>query len=368
MVSSAASKRFAERLPIREIPVAVLGATGAVGQRFIQLLEDHPWFRVVAVAASQKSCGLRYADACLWKLATPIPREVADLPVIPLDPSLLPDHVRLVFSALPADVARQVEPAFARAGLAVSSNASAFRYDPDVPVLLADVNAHHLRLLKIQRERRGWKGLLITNPNCTTSGIALTLKPLHDAFGVQSVIATSMQAVSGAGYPGEPSLDILGNIVPWIPGEEEKIERESNLLLGSVDDGRQTPAGIAISAHANRVPVLDGHTVCLSVGFSSQGIAPEDVTRELISFADRSKEATLPSAPCPPIRVFAEDDRPQPRLDCCDSTGMQVAVGRIRGCELLDIRLVLTVHNTIRGAAGGSILNAELLAREGWVS
>lgn len=368
MISSDASRNDAGCSSHRDIPVAVLGATGAVGQRFIQLLENHPWFRVVAVAASEKSCGRRYADACSWKLATPIPPAVADLPVTPLDPARVSDYVQLVFSALPSDVAREVEPVFAEAGMAVSSNASAFRGEPDVPVLLADVNADHVRLLEIQRERRGWKGVLITNPNCTTSGIALVLKPLHDAFGVQSVMATSMQAISGAGYPGVPSFDILGSIVPWISGEEEKIEHESNLLLGSIDEGWQAPAGIAISAHANRVPVLDGHTVCLSIGFSNRGVEPGDVARALAAFADRSETAALPSAPRPPIRVLIERDRPQPRLDCSNASGMQIAVGRIRTCNLLDIRLVLAVHNTIRGAAGGSILNAELLVHEGWVS
>jgi len=350
------------------IPVAVLGATGAVGQRFIQLLEAHPWFRVGAVAASERSAGKPYTQACGWKLATPIPEAVEDLVVRPLDPSKLGrDDIRLAFSALPADIARGVEPDFVRAGFVVSSNASAFRFEPDVPIILPDVNPGHLSLLETQRRTRSWPGALITNPNCTTSGIALTLKPLQEEFGLRRVVVSTMQAISGAGYPGIPSLDILGNVVPWIPSEEEKIEKEPTLLLGTIKDGQQTPAAFTIAAHANRVPVLDGHTICMSIGFERDNVSPEDVFEALESFRGPGVIAGLPSAPRPPIRVLSEPDRPQPRLDCDSQAGMQISVGRIRTCPILDVRLVSVVHNTVRGAAGGSILNAELLSHEGWL-
>jgi len=351
-----------------KIPAAVLGATGAVGQRFIQLLEAHPWFDVAAVAASDRSAGKTYAQACSWKLDTPIPADAARLDVRSLDPAKLGrDDIRLVFSALPADIARDIEPLFAEAGMAVSSNAAAFRYAPDVPVILPDVNPEHLQLVNAQRLNRQWNGLLITNPNCTTSGIALVLKPLQEAFGLQRVFVSTLQAISGAGYPGIPSLDILGNVVPWIGGEEEKIEREARLLLGSIEDGEQKAAEFKTSAHANRVPVVDGHTICLSVGFDHHGVSPEDVSRVLTSFRGGGPASELPSAPKPPLRVLTAADRPQPRLDCSAQAGMQVSVGRIRPCDILDIRLVLVVHNTVRGAAGGSILNAELLVHDGWL-
>ncbi len=354
--------------PAGRIPIAILGATGAVGQRFIQLLESHPWFRVAAVAASERSVGRRYAEACAWKLTTPIPDEIADLVVRPLDPSKLGrSDIRLAFSALPADVATQTEPEFVAAGFAVSSNAAAFRYEPDVPIVLPDVNPDHLALLGVQRRTRSWRGVLVTNPNCTTSGIALVLKPLQEAFGLQRVIVSTMQAISGAGYPGIPSLDILGNVVPWISGEEEKIERESALLLGTIDDGRQLPATFAIGAHANRVPVIDGHTICMSIGFERSHVSPTAVSQVLSAFGGAATACDLPSAPRPPVRVLSAPDRPQPRLDRGAQGGMQVSVGRIRECPVLDVRLVAVVHNTVRGAAGGSILNAELLAREGWL-
>ena len=349
-------------------PVAVLGATGTVGQRIIQLLEGHPWFHVAAVAASPRSVGKPYAEACHWALSTPIPEDVAHLVVRSLDPDTWDgDRLPLVFSALPADIAREIEPKLAQAGMAVSSNASAFRLEPDVPVLLPDVNPDHLALLEVQQRIRTWNGLLITNPNCTTSGIALVLKPLQEAFGLRSVIATSMQAISGAGYPGIPSLDILANTVPWIPGEEEKIEHESSLLLGRIQDEQQTPASFRVSAHANRVPVVDGHTVCLSIGFERESVLSKDVASVLAAFPGVGSASGLPSAPSPPIRVLAAPDRPQPRLDSHAQAGMQVSVGRIRPCSILDIRLVLVVHNTIRGAAGGAILNAELLMDRGWI-
>ena len=350
---------------MKRIPVAVLGATGTVGQRFVQLLEGHPWMEIAALAASERSVGKPYADACSWRLPTALPENAGRLTVQPLDPEKL-HGIGLVFSALPAATAREVEPAFAEAGMAISSNASAYRFEDDVPLLVPEINAGHAALIDVQRRKRGWPGLLVTNPNCTTTGIALVLKPLADAFGLRAVVATSMQAVSGAGYPGVPSLDALDNVLSLIPGEEEKMETEARLLLGSVDEDRQVEATFSLSAHANRVPVLEGHTVCLSVGFE-QPVTPEEARSALAGFLGAGAARGLPSSPEFPILVRPEIDRPQPRLDRDAGGGMQVVVGRIRECPVLDLRLVLVVHNTVRGAAGGSILNSELLIREGYI-
>jgi len=346
---------------MKRIPVAVLGATGAVGQRFVQLLADHPWFEVAAVAASERSAGHLYGEACKWVIPGDPPPQVAGLPVLPLEPDL---PARVVFSALPAAVAREVEPAFARAGYAVCSNAAAYRRDPDVPLVIPEVNAGHLALIDGQRAGRGWPGFIVTSPNCTTTGIALPLKPLDEAFGLQKVMAVSMQATSGAGYPGVASLDILGNVVPYIEGEEEKIEEETRLLLGYLDHGQRQPAPITVSAQANRVPVLDGHTVCLSLGFR-QPPGVEEAQAALESFRGPEVVRGLPSAPKRPVVVRREPDRPQPRRDRDAGGGMAVTVGRVRPCPLLELRLVSVSHNTLRGAAGGSVLNAELLVAEG---
>jgi aspartate-semialdehyde dehydrogenase len=349
------------------IPVAILGATGAVGQRFVQLLAGHPWFEIAAVAASDRSAGLRYADAANWVILGDPPPSVGDLVVQPLEPSL---PARIVFSALPGRAALEVEPAFARAGYAVCSNASAFRQEPGVPLLIPEVNAGHVDMIPRQRAERGWPGLIVTSPNCTTTGIVLPLKPLDDAFGLRKVLAVSMQAISGAGYPGVASLDILGNVVPYIRGEEEKIEAETRLLLGRIVDGRRVEAGpdrLRISAQANRVPVLDGHTVCLSLGFERPP-APEEAMDVLAAFRGPEAMRGLPSAPPHPLLVRREPDRPQPRRDRDAEGGMAVTVGRVRPCPLLDLRLVSVSHNTLRGAAAGSILNAELLVATGYVS
>jgi len=346
-----------------KIPVAVLGATGAVGQRFVQLLTDHPWFEIVALAASERSAGRPYADACNWVIPGDPPPFASEMIVSSLEPVL---PARLVFSALPASVAREVEPLFAQAGYAVCSNASAFRYEPDVPLVIPEVNADHLALIERQRAERGWPGLIVTSPNCTTTGIAMPLKPLDVAFGLRQVFATSMQAVSGGGYPGVASLDILGNVLPYIGGEEEKIEREMRLLLGRVADGRRVEAEVVVSAQANRVPVLDGHTICLSVGFEKRPMVEEAIAA-LAGFRGPDVVRKLPSAPEHPILVRREPDRPQPRRDRDAEGGMAVTVGRVRECPLLDLRLVSVSHNTLRGAASGSILNAELLVAEGYV-
>ena len=345
------------------IPVAVLGATGAVGQRFIQLLADHPWFEIVTLAASDRNAGRPYVEACNWVIPGDPPDAIAQLTVRPLEPNL---EGRLVFSALPSSVAREVEPVFARAGYAVCSNASAFRQEPDVPLVIPEVNADHLQLIEKQRAGRGWDGLIVTSPNCTTTGIALPLKPLDQAFGLRRAFVASMQAVSGAGHPGVASLDIMGNVIPYIGGEEEKVEKETRILLGTVSGGTRFEADVIISAQTNRVPVLDGHTVCLSLGFEQPPTVDEAI-EALASFCGPAKVNSLPSAPARPIVVRSEPDRPQPRRDRDAEGGMAVSVGRIRTCPILDLRLVSVSHNTLRGAAGGSILNAELLVAEGYV-
>lgn len=347
-----------------KIPVAILGATGAVGQRFVQLLAAHPWFEVTAVAASERSSGRRYADACNWVIPGDPPPVVGDMMVSPLEPEL---PARIVFSALPSSVARQVERLFAQAGYLVCSNAAAFRYEPDVPLIIPEVNADHLALVERQRIERDWSGLIVTSPNCTTTGMVIPLKPLDRAFDLQKVVAVSMQAISGAGHPGIPSLDILDNVVPYIGGEEAKMEGETRLLLGRTEHGRRLPADIVVSAHANRVPVLDGHTICLSVGL---GGAPkvEEAIEALAAFRGPADVRDLPSAPEYPILVRPEPDRPQPRRDRDAEAGMAVTVGRVRRCPLLDLRLVSVSHNTVRGAASGSILNAELLVAKGYAA
>jgi aspartate-semialdehyde dehydrogenase len=346
-----------------KIPVAVLGATGAVGQRFVQLLAEHPWFELSALAASERSVGQPFAEAANWVIPGDPPPWVGEMVVRPLEPDL---PARIVFSALPASVASEVEPEFARAGYAVCSNASAFRQAPEVPLLIPEVNADHVAMIQRQREVEGWPGLVVTSPNCTCTGMVLPLKPLDSAFGLQRVFAVSMQAISGAGYPGVASLDILGNVVPYIRGEEEKIAQEARLLLGSMHEDRRAEADLTVSVQANRVPVLDGHTVCLSLGFE-QSPAVEHAIEVLRDFRGPEVVRQLPSAPDRPILVRSEPDRPQPRRDRGAGAGMAVTVGRVRPCPLQDLRLVSVSHNTLRGAASGSVLNAELLVATGYV-
>jgi aspartate-semialdehyde dehydrogenase len=347
--------------PRERIPVAVLGATGAVGQTFVRLLAGHPWFRLAEVAASERSAGRPYADAMRWIEGT-LPPEAAALAVRPCAPDAIGSI--LVFSALDAAVAADVEPAFARAGRLVLSNAKSFSMEPDVPLVIPEINASHLALLAAQRRHRGWTGGIVTNANCAATVAALALAPLHAAFGVRRVVAMTMQAVSGAGYPGVPSLDILGNVIPFIAEEEPKIERELPKLLGIFEDGRIVPAPFTVSAHANRVPVEHGHTVCLSVECRERPGAAE----ALAAFAAWTGEAAvhgLPSAPARALRLAGEPDRPQPRRDAGHGAGMAVTVGRVREDPVLHLRLVATGHNTVRGAAGGSLLNAELLVATG---
>jgi len=347
-----------------KIPVAVLGATGAVGQRFVQLLADHPWFELTAVAASERSSHKRYADACGWHLNDAMPEMVREMQVLPVEPGL---DACIVFSALPVEMARQVEPQFAKAGYTVCSNTSAFRLDPNVPVIIPEVNAEHLALLKKQKEVYGWDGLLITSPNCTTTGFVIPLKPLDIAFGLKKVIAVSMQAVSGAGYPGLSYLDIQDNVIPFIQGEEEKMEHESRALLGRMEGKQRVDADFILSAQSNRVPVSEGHTICLSLELQAKASVGE--IKEILSdFRSPIYRPGLPSMPRFPILVREEPDRPQPRKDRGAGDGMQVSVGRIRPCPVLDVRMVSVVHNTLRGAAKGAVLNAELLVAEGLVS
>jgi aspartate-semialdehyde dehydrogenase len=343
------------------VPVAVLGATGAVGQTFVRLLQGHPRFRLAEVAASARSVGRAYGEASGWREGILAP-DVAALQVAPCTPDAV--RSRIVFSALDASIAGEVEEAFAGAGAIVLSNARNHRMAPDVPLLIPEVNADHLGLLDAQRRQRGWEGAIVTNPNCAVTVAVVALAPLAQAFGVRTVFATTMQAVSGAGYPGVPSLDILGNVVPHIGGEEEKIQSEAQKLLGTFQDGRVHASEVVVSAHANRVPVEHGHTVCLSVKLDS-GAGPDEALAALEAWRGDPRCRGLPSAPEHTLVVTRVPDRPQPRLDVNLGNGMTVTVGRVREDPVLDLRLVAMGHNTVRGAAGGSLLNAELMGRLG---
>lgn len=343
------------------IPVAVLGATGAVGQTFIRLLSGHPWFVVAEVAASERSVGKTYRDAVQW-LDGDLPADVAGLTVQPCDPAAV--HSRVVFSALDSAVAGDIEPAFARAGAMVLSNAKNFRMAADVPLVIPEVNASHLALIATQRAARGWPGGIVTNANCAATVSAMALAPLHEAFGVRRVFVVTMQAVSGAGYPGVPSLDALGNVIPYIADEEPKIERELNKMLGRFADGAITDAPFVVSAQANRVAVEHGHLACLSVELERP--APlERVHQALAGWSGDPVACGLPSSPERPLVVATRPDRPQSRRDVNAGRGMTVTVGRLRPDPLLHVKYVALGHNTIRGAAGGSILNAEVLVRQG---
>ena len=347
----------------RRVPVAILGATGAVGQTFIRCLRNHPWFEVTELAASERSAGKRYRDATRW-LEGELPGELADCTVLPCDPREI--SAPIVFSALDAAAAGDLEPAFARSGALVLSNAKNFRMEPDVPLVIPEVNASHLALLEQQRRSRGWTGGIVTNANCAATVATVALAPLHEAFGVRQVFAVTMQAVSGAGYPGVPSLDILGNVIPYIGEEEPKIEREIPKMLGCVQAGALVPAPLRVSAHANRVPVEHGHTICMSIKLDKPA-TPEDAFRVLDEWRGDASVRGLPSAPDRALVVTHALDRPQARRDVGSGAGMTVVVGRVRTDPQLDLRLVALGHNTIRGAAGGSVLNAELLVATGVV-
>ena len=340
------------------IEVGVLGATGMVGQQFVTRLARHPWFRCTWLAASERSEGKPYKSVAPWKLSTPIPGASADRIVSACVPGQGP---KVVFSGLDASVAGDIEGAFADAGHIVVSNARNFRMDPLVPLLIPEINADHLTLIGEQRREKGWSGAIVTNPNCSTIVLALALAPLRQ-FNIRAVIVTTMQAVSGAGYPGVPSLDILGNVVPFIGGEEEKLETETLKILGS--DGGRSPYAAAVSAHTNRVPVIDGHTMTVSVAFEHKPPL-EAIADAMRNFAGRPQELWLPSAPQPPIVITEEPNRPQPRLDAELGGGMAITIGRLRECPVMHAKFVALGHNTIRGAAGAAILNAELMHSEG---
>jgi aspartate-semialdehyde dehydrogenase len=347
----------------QRIEVGVLGATGMVGQQFINQLAGHPWFSLTWLAASERSEGKKYADAAPWRLETPIPDGIAGLSVEACVPGKGP---MLVFSALDASVAGEIEQCFADAGHFVVSNSRNHRMDPAVPLLVPEVNAEHLGLLRVQAKARGGQGAIVTNPNCSTVVLTMALAPLRP-FGLVSCLVTTMQAVSGAGYPGVPSLDILGNVVPFIGGEEEKIETETRKILGSFANGAVDFHPLRVSAHTNRVPVVDGHTETVSVALEQKPSAAE-LRAAFDGFSAAPQRLGLPSAPLPPVLYLDQPNRPQPRFDAGRGRGMAVSVGRLRPCPVLDWKLVALGHNTVRGAAGAAVLNAELMQAEGLLS
>ena len=343
----------------KKVRVGILGATGTVGQRFVQMLERHPQFVVTALAASDRSVGKAYAEACVWRLPGDMPRDVRGLPVQPPRPPLDCD---VIFSSVPAEIAREAEGSFAAAGYPVISNSSSYRMDADVPLLVPEVNPEHLALL----DGRKGKGFVVTNPNCSAIGIALALAPLHRAFGIDASVVTTLQAISGAGYPGVPAMDITDNVVPFIGGEEEKVERETQKILGRLRGGAVEPAPFPLSAQCHRVNVQDGHIAAIRVKLVRK--AEIDAVRAaLAAFSGVPQSLKLHSAPERPIVVRDEPDRPQPRLDRDAGGGMTITVGRLFPDRVLDYRFVVLSHNTIRGAAGAAILNAELLAAKGYL-
>lgn len=345
--------------------VAILGATGAVGQRFVELLSSHPWFEISRLAASERSEGRSYDEACRWQLESALPPEVASMPVEDVTPQ---QQIDLAFSALSASVAEGIELDWAASGVAVFSNARCHRMASDVPLLIPEVNGEHLQLVHHQRTARGFpaNGCIVTNPNCSTTFLAMALAPLERSFGLQRVSVVTLQAVSGAGYPGLASMDILGNVIPFIAGEEPKMEQETRKILGRVDGGSIQPCRAVISAQCNRVPVLDGHTE--SVSFQLARTAEiEEIREALVAFRGEPQKRCLPSAPRTPIVFLEGVDRPQPRLDLYRENAMATLVGRLRPCPVLDYKMTLLGHNTIRGAAGGSVLNAELALSMGLI-
>ncbi|MBN1440569.1 MAG: aspartate-semialdehyde dehydrogenase [Anaerolineales bacterium] len=349
---------------MEKIPVSILGATGMVGQRFVSLLDGHPWFRVAALTGSDRSIGKTYGESCRWALAAPMPEYARAMIVQSTEPDA---ESALAFSALPSDLARKAEPLYARAGKGICSNASAFRMEADVPLLIPDVNPDHTGLIGIQRRNRGWKGFIVTNPNCTSTGLTMALRPILDAFGIRRMFAVSMQAISGAGYPGVASLDILDNVIPYIGGaEEEKVEAEPRKMLGRLAGDAIAPAEFQASAHTNRVAVSDGHTVCVSLELEKQA-APEEVRRAMEAYPFPEAVRGLPSLPDKFIEVRSEPDRPQPRKDRNAGNGMTAVVGRIRPDPVWDVKFVVLSHNTVRGAAGGALLNAELLVAQKYI-
>ena len=346
----------------KKIEVGVLGATGMVGQSFVKFLENHPWFEFAWAGASDRSAGKKYSEATSWRLDGSMPKSAARMKVQECVPGNAP---KLVFSAMDASVATEIERAFAAAGHIVVSNSRNHRMEADVPLLVPEINADHLRLLS-QQKKRGWKGVIATNPNCSTVALTMGLAPLVQ-FGITKVIATTMQAISGAGYPGVASMDILGNVIPYIGGEEEKMEQETQKILGHFVGGKVVPLKAGVSAHCNRVPVVDGHTVTVSVALAKK-VTLEQLQKAYAEFKGRPQELRLPSAPKIPVLLLPEENRPQPRRDAMRDGGMTVCVGRLRVCKVLDWKFVCMAHNTIRGAAGAAVLNAELMYKEGLLS
>jgi aspartate-semialdehyde dehydrogenase len=357
------TERGPEKSPENKWRAGVLGATGLVGQHIVKLLANHPWFDLTEVAASERSSGKRYSEAVRWHLDAAVPANARDLVVKSLEPSLDCDFV---FSALDSSVAGTAEEDFARAGYPVVSNSKNHRMDPDVPLLIPEVNAAHLDAIPLQQKKRGYdRGFIVTNPNCSTAGLVLVLKPLADEFGLEKVFVVTLQAVSGAGYPGVATMDIQANVIPFISGEEEKMETEPQKLLGKWDGSRFVDAGIGLTAHCNRVGVLDGHLECVSIGLKKIASLYE-VQEALRTFEVDADLAALPSALRHPIIVLDDENRPQPRRDVDAGNGMAAVVGRVRECPLLDVKLTLLSHNLVRGAAGAALLNAELLAARGF--
>lgn len=346
----------------KRIPVAVLGATGAVGQTFMRLLADHPWFELAELAASERSAGKKYGEATRWLEGDFPSAKILDQRVIACDAGVV--RAPIVFSALDSSAAGEVEIAFARAGKIVLSNAKNHRMDADVPLVIPEVNGDHLALLAEQRRKRGWSGGIITNANCSATVAAMALAPLHRAFGLEQAFLMTMQAISGAGYPGVPSLDIIGNVIPYIADEEPKLEKELGKLLGTLRDDEILPGDFAVSAHTNRVPVEHGHTICMTLSFKKKA-SPEAALEALRSWKGCEATMDLPSRPACPLVVSELPDRPQPKRDVNAGGGMSVTVGRVRRDTILDIRLVAMGHNTVRGAAGGSVMNAEMLVAGG---
>ncbi len=346
------------------IPVTILGATGTVGQRFVRRLARHPSFEIAHLTASERKAGMRYADACDWRLEGESWAGLGDRVLELCDPGRA--FSPIVFSALDCEVALSVEPAFARAGSLVFSNASAFRMEEDIPLIVPELNADHLELLAFQRRKRGWTGGIVCNPNCTTVVLLGALGPLHRAFGAQAVFAVSMQALSGAGYPGVSSIDATANVVPFIRGEEDKVETEARKILGLLGPEGIAEAGIEISASCNRVPVLEGHTIAASMRLTGSP-SPADLVAALEAFVPDTAGLGLYSAPGLFLQVRREADRPQPRRDVEEDGGMRIQVGRVRSCPILGSKLVVLGHNTERGAAGASVLNAELALSRGMV-
>jgi len=345
---------------MRTIEVGILGGTGMVGQHFIRFLQGHPWFKLTWLGASDRSAGKKLKEAAGWRLEGEMPPDAAEMVVSDSKPGHAP---RLVFSAMDASVATGIEREFAGAGHIVVSNSRNHRMEPDVPLIVPEINPGHLSLLAFQQRNRRWPGMIVTNPNCSTVVLSMALAPLTQ-FGIERVIAATMQAISGAGYPGVPSMDIVGNVIPYIGSEEEKMQQETQKILGTIENGMTAPLKARVSAHCHRVAVVDGHTVAASVELSS-GPKIEDIQSAMENFCGIPQQRGLPSAPLKPIVCMREQDRPQPRRDAGRENGMAVFVGRIRECPVLNVKFVACGHNTIRGAAGAAVLNAELMVSEG---